>query len=948
MAIAQEKDVIDKKKREKELREIADWLTPINFRSIHNDTFLKHTPGTGVRFLKSKEFQRWLSTSGEMLWVTGMPGAGKTILSSIVVDHLQTLHSSSHDVAVIISYCHYTNQYSVEDLLSSFIKQLLEHHDAVFSDVQSFYDAHKRDATRPTRRELRELFQKLCSHLKAVHISIDALDEVSDDTKYDILDAVASFSRANVFLASRPLDAFEHLLPEARCLRLDPRDDIKLFIRKKLEETPRLRGILKGNEGLIPEILEKLRTKSEGMFLAVSLQIELLKGANTLKKLREILESLPSGVHAMYSSTVARIESQSGDDSSLAMRALLWLTYAVRPLRVIELQHALAISNDAGIFDLDDVTEKSLLVSVCCGLVVVDQETDIIRLAHYTAHDFFKALTIGVFARPHTFITESCMVYLSEIKKFGQISYRHLQWHVPYGSSNRLLHYVYDYWGTHARSCHGENGLPTLLSKFLFRCGPYPWKDADINLDRFQVPHIAICYGLSELLPQILESHDKPTTEGRLPLQLCVMYGQDMIMQALLECHPEALNVKDGEGNTALILACDKGNESAVQLLVSYDDIDLNSEGRFGKTPLILAAKNGNFAITQLLVSHHRLNPNQREGQFAHTALILASGEGHVEIVRLLLSRNDIDVNSQGWTNISALSQAASAGHAAIVELLLARDDINANARDFLGDTPLLSAGGDVATVKVLLSSRKVDVNHHGLSQGTALIRASSNGHKHIVELLLAQDDIDINRGDYANCTALLRALESKEFPIVKLLLSSPRINVNAQATDGKTALLEVASQSHCPATIFEMLISRKELDVNQQDKLGRTALMVASQSWELKEQRVKLLLLRLLLSRSDIDMNKQDQDGNTALIHASSSGNVEVVKLLLSRDDVDVNMRNEDGDTALVKAAISNHHEAIIELLISCDKLDADERGSFRETAVSQAEPRFMLRPNY
>ena len=109
--------------------------------------------------------------------------------------------------------------------------------------------------------------------------------------------------------------------------------------------------------------------------------MEMLNGANTLKKLRGILESLPSGVHAMYSSTVERINSQSGDDSSLAMRALLWLTYAFRPLKIIELQHALAITNDAGTFDLEDVTEKSFLTSVCCGLVVTDQETNIIRLA---------------------------------------------------------------------------------------------------------------------------------------------------------------------------------------------------------------------------------------------------------------------------------------------------------------------------------------------------------------------------------------------------------------------------------------------------------------------------------------------------------------------------------------------------------------------------------------
>ena len=98
-----------------------------------------------------------------------------------------------------------------------------------------------------------------------MYIFIDALDEISDDTKRDILTVVASLSKANIFLASRPLDLFEYLLPKARSLRLDPRDDIELFILNKLEETPRLRGILKGDESLIQEILQKLKTKSEGM-----------------------------------------------------------------------------------------------------------------------------------------------------------------------------------------------------------------------------------------------------------------------------------------------------------------------------------------------------------------------------------------------------------------------------------------------------------------------------------------------------------------------------------------------------------------------------------------------------------------------------------------------------------------------------------------------------------
>jgi len=160
----------------------------------------------------------------------------------------------------------------VEDLISSFIRQLLERHPSVLLDIQSFYNAHKQGATRPTKQELRELFQNLCSHLKAVYISIDALDEVSDNTKYDmfgvvpsILGVVAQLSNANVFLVSRPLDSFEYSLPEVRSSPLDPREDIKLLLLKELKGTPHFRRILMGDGSFIQEIVEKVKTKSEGV-----------------------------------------------------------------------------------------------------------------------------------------------------------------------------------------------------------------------------------------------------------------------------------------------------------------------------------------------------------------------------------------------------------------------------------------------------------------------------------------------------------------------------------------------------------------------------------------------------------------------------------------------------------------------------------------------------------
>ncbi len=67
------------------------------------------------------------------------------------------------------------------------------------------------------------------------------------------------------------------------------------------------------------------------------------------------------------------------EDISLAKRAITLLTYAYRSLRITELQHALAVSNDEEFGD-DDVVAEEVIVSVCCGLIVVDEESEFVRL----------------------------------------------------------------------------------------------------------------------------------------------------------------------------------------------------------------------------------------------------------------------------------------------------------------------------------------------------------------------------------------------------------------------------------------------------------------------------------------------------------------------------------------------------------------------------------------
>jgi hypothetical protein len=98
--------------------------------------------------------------------------------------------------------------------------------------------------------------------------------------------------------------------------------------------------------------------------LIAPLLIDSLKSCTTVNELREATESLSSDINDTYSSTWARIKAQSDKFVQLATRAIIWLAYAYRPLKISELQHALAVQHGAETFDEGDIsTEKRFFPS---------------------------------------------------------------------------------------------------------------------------------------------------------------------------------------------------------------------------------------------------------------------------------------------------------------------------------------------------------------------------------------------------------------------------------------------------------------------------------------------------------------------------------------------------------------------------------------------------------
>jgi hypothetical protein len=129
--------------------------------------------------LNDERFKRWLKGSEHTVFCPGMPGAGKTVIASIVIDHLWNHFQADDNISVAHLYCSYKRQQeqTCDNVVADFLGQLVRQQTSLPKIVKDLYQRHNRQKSRPQLEEVSEALRLVASSYNRVFFVIDALDE---------------------------------------------------------------------------------------------------------------------------------------------------------------------------------------------------------------------------------------------------------------------------------------------------------------------------------------------------------------------------------------------------------------------------------------------------------------------------------------------------------------------------------------------------------------------------------------------------------------------------------------------------------------------------------------------------------------------------------------------------------------------------------------------------
>ncbi|KAL6695211.1 hypothetical protein J3F84DRAFT_400068 [Trichoderma pleuroticola] len=483
--------------QEKSLDEALDYISAIPIGKHHFEKRDTRAPETCEWLLKHRKFLEWEESScSSTLWLQGSIGAGKSYLTSKVIDRyfFDNEAQAKNDEGFAYFYCSRSDavRRDPKSVYQSYIRQLAQINHYPTGMHKSVFDL-----CRKAKKEQRELsiseckaaLSELLKSYPRTTLVLDALDECEVDARKEIVLVLRSLATdaerpVKVYIASRKEPDIERNLGSGNLIEIgtsDNKGDIEKYIEQEMtrfgEEWESV------SQGVREEVKSTITNQSDGMFRWAYLQWEQLKKFKTDQSILERLGKLPKSLEHAYDEIYSQNE---GYELAILQRAVKWVLCAAEPLSNDVLLWAIRLeaqtdSKAEAALTLSSPITQSTLESICCNLIVRDSQLEVWKFPHASAAEYFEGRHKDWTGKAHEDVAVLLISHLIDCYSEWRIP----QWNKDSGLPSceldlddylNLKHPLQDYasrfWAWHARSTSDYHRVSSILKRFLRAAGP--------------------------------------------------------------------------------------------------------------------------------------------------------------------------------------------------------------------------------------------------------------------------------------------------------------------------------------------------------------------------------------------------------------------------------------------------------------------------------------------
>jgi ankyrin repeat protein/nucleoside-triphosphatase THEP1 len=422
-------DHISKQESAGKYRSVGEWIKAIPVADTYRDILRGMDASSCLWIFHRDEFTNWrnsVKSAGHypILWITGIPGSGKTRLATRVIEKLQ------EDWPVAYFYCDTKDEErrTVLSILRTWTWQILQQNTSQVNDV--FKICEKEPA--PNEGNLEKALQCAIKDLNQPVFVLDGIDECEEATRrklYPLLAQLATTSR--VLLVSREMPGshryLKTILPDDgldyyRIVEDDNKQDINFYLEHSVKE------LEIGDDDVERVVISKLQNGANGMFLWAALMLEELSNPHFFaEEYLDGLDDLPDSLDALYGRILINLNGNA-KTREVTRKLLQWLTCARRPLTLPEISSTLLITIDEENFKsksrMPDEKLRDTLLRYCGSLIAVHDSkkgSPKVTLVHASLKDFlleqnhskeaFGYLILDA-EETHTILAQECLTFI--------------------------------------------------------------------------------------------------------------------------------------------------------------------------------------------------------------------------------------------------------------------------------------------------------------------------------------------------------------------------------------------------------------------------------------------------------------------------------------------------------------------------------------------------------